>query len=677
MYYEKTMNKFNFKITIKEEEFKTYLSNPKAITSALEHLIQTGIIGQNKDIDINIDLSTDQTNTNLAKLILCLNDKELLTQVETLFGEKIGDLELLNHYKKIRNKNGQDDFIDVKNLLSFSDDYSLLLTSFSNNEEINDKIHANLGLIFIEKIKEHLSELPTAMLRIQMNGYSRDILDFCRIHINYEVIPEVLNLLKNTPDFNELFNEFREMEKIYHSQFTRLYELNLISIKDVKEDDLVYVMRNNVDLFEKLIHDGLDLHQFNVNEILSHASDVRIANLLVNFTQAPVLDEETILSNLSPSRIDLETFKYYSSNLYSELLKDKKLTDKLIKQIIEKSNYNDEVKDLAWDKIIFLKNTFGANIKNKNMLSLFNCNENEASEEDLKKKQFCYEQKVELYFNKYFTNSVSHREVKNLNQINKKYPKWLGPKEAYYILEEGTTSQLVDFLTNKMSEQLFVELNSYIKPCFSVRRRQDVRAIRQTYKALFSQDININEKTTAGNTMINHFLNHYSDKGKYEDRVTVHDILDLSKTEIIDASAVNQYGNNPLFGIFKNSHLNYAHDKTDKDGNIIKKVITKEQMIKKMINVDLNHQNKDGNTLFHYLISQSSNSSYSVREAMKILLSLYNFDASLKNKDDKTVIDLLSETNTSQHLIVDFEKILLENGVNQEVKSQVGRKIKI
>lgn len=671
------MNKFNFKITIKEEEFKDYLSNPQTITPALNHLISSGIVDQNKDIDIHLNFSSDDTTTNLAKLVLCLNDKTILTQVEQILGRKIGQLELLDHYKKQKDKNGQDDFIELKNLLSFSDDYGLLLNKFTENEKLNNQISTHLGQIFLEKIKEHLSELPTAMLRIQMNGYSRNLLDFCRIHINHAIIPEVLNVLKSLPDFNELLSDFKEMENIYHAQFARLYEIKLVTVDDVKEDELIYIMRSNRDLFQLLMKDGLDLNKFNINEILSHASDISIASLLVHSAQEPVVDEKTALSNLTPTKIDFETFKYYCDNLYKDLLNNKKFIDRLVQELVEKSNYHETAKEVAWDKIIFLKDNFNANIKNKNILSLFEMDESKATEEDLKKKRFCYEEKVWLNSNKYFTTTVSQREVKNLNHLHKKYPGWLGGREAFYILSEAPTVQLLDFVCNKLTKELFEEVSGYIKPFFGFKRKQDLRAVRQAYKAQFSQDIDINEKTTSGNTLINHFLNHYSDKGKYEDRLSVHNVLALSKTEVIDASAVNQYGNNPLFGIYSNQRLNFDHSKKDKDGNEIK-LITKEELIQKMINVDLNHQNKDGNTLFHHLAKNVSSSySYNMQEAMKALLHNHPFDASLKNNEGKTVIDLLSETNTSQHLIIDFEKKLLENGVNQEVKSQSSKKIKI
>lgn len=656
------MNKFDFKISITEENYKNYLENPKSIWPALEHLIHAKITDNLEKLYIQIDQSTHNLiNTTLPSLVLSLNDKELTQKLESILNRPLGLISIEEGFKK--NKLGQ--YSDTLNHVKLSEDYDLLLSDLKDNEELNSLMVKNLNAIFLEKFTEKVSLVQSAQIRIELHGYTKDLVSFCRLHLGFSNVADIFDLLKNKPDFTDLFNDLKENNN-YLTQFVSLYEKRLLTLEDVKEDELIHILKHNPEFFNQLLKDGLDLNNFNIEDILSHAGDVNVANLLVKSTNKASISPEKALETLSPKELDLETFKYYATELYQDLLKDKSFSDKLIKNLIEKATYTDELKPLVWDKIIFLKDNFNANIRNKNMLVLFELNEDLASSDEIDKKMFCYKEKVKLNMSSYFQKLVSSRQVKRLNHIAKNYPNWLGASEAYYILKEGTTSQLLDFVMNKLKEELFKEANSYVLGYFGVSRKQDLRAIRQAYKAQFNQDIDINQKTTGGNTFINQFLNHYLDKGKYEDKINVHEILNLSKTTVIDASATTQFGNNPLFGIFGNSRLNFQYDE-----------IKKEELVKQMINVNINHQNKEGNTVFHHLIEKFSYDNYKIKEAIDILLPLYKFDPSIKNNKGQTVIDLLSETNTIQHLIVDFEKLLLENGINQEVNAQKNRKIKI
>lgn len=667
------MNQFNFKVSIDNENFNNYLEEPKLILNAIEHLQSTQLIKNFENIDITIEHYNEPRHTNLSSIALALNDTQVLKIIENLINRPIGEIEIVEGWKRY----GDKEFSKSMNTIKFKheEDFSLLNYKLAGNEKSNTKLAQNYSEIILDRIKENKNKLNTAFVRIEQDGYTKDLLTFIHQKVDSYNLTCILFELKDKLDFKELMTKFKEeYEKSYLSQLASLYENGLIKVEDITEKEFIYIIRNFAPLFQMLLKDGLDVNKFAINDILAHASDISIASLLVqsnNNTQNEVMNEDKALITLSAKKVDVPTFEYYATTVYKKLLENPNFTASVIKKLISngsdaKFHDNPIITEQSWEKIIYLKNKFNANIKDKDMLALINFETGSTKEDE--KMKFCYDEKIILATTSFFTKTVSSRTVKTLNQLNKKYPNWLGAHEANYILKQGSTVQLLEFVANKLKKELFQEFNPYHKPYFSFSRKADLITIRQTYKELFNKTIDINEKTSAGNTLINEYLNSYQDKGKYDEKVSIHDVLNLSKTEVIDASAIDSKGNNPLYGIYINNRVSFDYEK-----------IKRLELVKKMEHVDINHQNFEGNTVFHSIIKHFGydNAAYKIKEAIKELLNLFKFDPSIKNNNGKTVIDLLSETKTTQPFIVDFEKILLENGVNQEVNLQTNKKIKI
>ena len=87
-------------------------------------------------------------------------------------------------------------------------------------------------------------------------------------------------------------------------------------------------------------------------------------------------------------------------------------------------------------------------------------------------------------------------------------------------------------------------------------------------------------------------------------------------------NTIDEFGNNVIMILLKNKNYNLAYKYLDK--------------------VDINHQNKDGDTIMHILASINY---INVKELIELVLNNQNFDLNIKNNHGETILDKSINSN--------------------------------
>ena len=173
--------------------------------------------------------------------------------------------------------------------------------------------------------------------------------------------------------------------------------------------------------------------------------------------------------------------------------------------------------------------------------------------------------------------------------------------------------------------------------CAVIRYDTDIQIIKE----LLNKGIDINIKNQNGETPIQYLIGHYSSVKRYEE------VLKFLLKNGANINIVDNLGDNAL---------------TNKHNSVWSEQI---EFLFKNTSLNINHQNREGNTALHDTCSN---------EISSLLLSLlkHNPDVNIQNKKGLIPLHLLAQKKKYYFKEYEFEK-LLEHGANPKLKDNSGK----
>lgn len=485
---------------------------------------------------------------------------------------------------------------------------------------------------------------------------------------NFELLDTIL-----TKDINKklLLSDF-DMDQLINrdSQFLKLFiKHNLkkpIDIKNYKSAIYQFIKDNDIEFLSKY-KSSIDWNTLSFDSIKPKTVEMIEFLWTTSFSDSKLLNH---VENLFSKSLLSEQFETYLDKYCLDNLKEKPIDFfyNLLKN-----------KQTIWDKLSILEKK-GFDTSQYNFLDTAYSEKNTEKFIELLKKG------CSISNTEFIDKIVSTRNLTFIKEVNKdKISKEIINKSPtlYYVLSSANTTKVVIdyFLTKNDKKTLLDETSNGSLQYFGASNKRDLATI----KKLLPKEINFyNHQSSKGKSIIHDWITNYININNvtYDNKLTI----SMSNFDCINGAYLDHKNRNILQNI-----LNYcSYHFYD-----IRKLI-EDGLFNKIVNLNVNNQDINGNTVFHQLSQKEFLESRDYSSYTNIILEHFGslVNPHIKNKLNKTVIDgfieakdeLLKKTKNKdtdykiEHLnkcIILIEKFIIENSTIPKLELKKSTKIKI